>query len=140
MNCSEFRREYQSVLDGARPGEPAQESSAHLAGCAGCAAFARAIKALDNALRAQPRFSLPELLLRDILAIPLNEMIAEYSLKRYVRKGIVMTLSGVGLLVLGMSVLPPELLFWLRLSILTVGLTYFWVKVLSQKRIAASLE
>jgi hypothetical protein len=140
MNCSEFRREYQSLLDLRETETLTPEMSAHRARCASCTGFAEAMNAVDGALRRQPRYSLSESLKRDLLAIPLAEMFAECSLKAYVRKALLITLPGAGLLLLGTALLPQEGFFWLRLSVLSAGLTFFWIKVLKQKRLAVSLE
>jgi hypothetical protein len=98
------------------------------------------MKAVDGALREQPRISIPATLLQDVLAIPLNEMRAEFDLKRYVKKGLAITLSGVGLIVLAMVLLPPGPFFWVRFSVLTAGLAFFCINALKQRRLAVPLE
>jgi len=140
MNCAEFRREYQCLVDRKDTDKLTPEMSAHVAKCPDCDKFARAMKAVDGALREQPRYQISQALMQDLLAIPLKEMRSEFALKRYVRKGLVITLSGVGVIVLGMALLPPGPFFWLRLSVLTSGLAYFCVNALKQKRLTVSLE
>jgi hypothetical protein len=140
MNCAEFRREYQFLVDRKETDNLTPEMSIHVAGCPACDKFARAMKAVDGALREQPRFEISKALMLDLLAIPLNEMREEFALKRYVQKALTMILSGVGLVVVGMFVLPPGVSFWIRFCVLTAGLAFFWINALKEKRLTVPLE
>lgn len=140
MNCSEFRRCYQSLLDEGGAELLPREMSDHMTKCPGCLSLATALRGVDHALRVQQRLPISEAFVRDLTAIPLKSLLAEFSRKRTLARGLAMTLPVAAVLMLGMSCLPPAQFFWMRLSLTTAGLTYFWVKVLRQRRLAVSLE
>jgi hypothetical protein len=140
MNCAEFRRRYQSLLDERVAESLPAGMAAHVTLCPACASLATALAGVDRALRSQPRLPLPDALARDLTTIPLKSMRAEFSLARTLAKGIAMAVPAATVLALGMALLPPERFLWMRLSLLTAGLAYFWINVLKQKRLAVSLE
>lgn len=140
MTCAEFRRRYQSLLDEREAELLPPGMAAHMTLCPACASLATALAGVDRALRAQPRLPLPDAVMRDLAAIPLKSMRAEISPPRSLAKGIAMGLPAATVLALGMTLLPPEQFFWMKWSLITAGLAYFWIKVLKQKRLAVSLE
>ena len=140
MNCAEFRRRYQSLLDEREAESLPSGMAAHVTLCPACASLATALAGVDRALRAQPGLPFPDALVGDLTAIPLKSMRAEFSPARSLAKGIAMALPAATLLTLGVTVLPTERFFWIQWSLMTAGLAYFWIKVLKQKRLAVSLE
>jgi len=139
VNCAEFRRRYQSLLDEREAESLPPGMAAHVTLCPACASLATALAGVDRALRAQRRLPFPDALTRDLMAIPLKSMRAELSLARTLAKGTAMALLAAAVPALGMTLLPPERFFWMQWSLITAGLAYFWIKALKQKRLAVSL-
>ena len=131
MTCEEFRREYHYLLDARRANDLPPDCAAHVAGCPPCATFAAAMRGVDRALREQPRTTISESLLADLLSIPLREMRKELSLGRYLRISAMLILPGAGLILLGMIFFPSGPFFWLQFAVLTAGCTLFWVNALN---------
>ncbi len=140
MNCEAFRREYQSLLDKQEAERLTPDMASHLAACPTCPDFAAAMKAVDGALREQEYVPIAASLVEDLQKIPLKEMRGEFALRRYLWKGLAITVPGASVIFLGMLLLPPVTAFWLQLAVLTSGLSLFWINALKHRRLSVSLE
>jgi anti-sigma factor RsiW len=132
MRCDEFRREYGLLVDVQRTRDLPQDLAAHLAGCAACSKYARAMTAVDGALRSLPNVDMPPELLAELYGIPLNEVMAAMNPKKLLLKGAAILAGALVALGLG-TLLPQAIAPWVRLAVLTAALTLMFATILKVK-------
>jgi hypothetical protein len=139
MNCDEFRHQYQLLVDTQSQANLPDELARHFAECRPCNNFARAMTAVDEALRDLPEDPVPEALLEKLYAIPGEEMLRALSVKNYVLKGAAYTLAALAVVGIG-TWLPAEQQFWPPLILLTAGYTMLIASILKHKRLSNDFE
>jgi predicted anti-sigma-YlaC factor YlaD len=139
MRCDEFRAEFDLRLDPAEQEKLTEEMKSHLTACVRCGRYARAMEAVDGALRAHSVQPVPPDLRQGLFSIPLRAMHAETSTARFLRRGAWWLAAALALAFLSL-LLPPEYQFWPRLAIATAAFTMVFVASLARKLIATSYE
>jgi hypothetical protein len=139
MTCEDFRDRYQFLVDARTQHNLPEDLARHYADCETCNRFARAMSAVDGALRNLPEDLMSETLLEQLLTIPQREMERVLSPKNYIFKGATLIIGGVALLGVG-TLLPSELQFWPNLILLTTGYTILIASILKYKRLSVNYE
>jgi len=139
MTCEESRDRHQFLVDARTQHKLPEDLARHYADCQSCNQFARAMSAVDGALRNLPEDLMSETLLEQLLTIPQRETERALSPKNYIFKGAALTIGGVALLGVG-TLLPSELQFWPNLILLTTGYTILIASILKYKRLSVNYE
>jgi hypothetical protein len=139
MKCDEFRREFDLRLDPAEAEKLTDEMKAHLAACVLCTRYAKAMGAVDRALRAHRIRPVPPELKMKLYSIPLKAMAEDLNPQLFIRRGVLGLIGGLAVAFLSIF-LPPEYQFWPMLAIYTSAYIMVFVAFFAWKRIAVSYE